>query len=149
MKKTILIFSVVGSLFLSSCENNSTPQNTSFNSEEESQEQATLEEQTVELRWNFKGSIGDFPIKAQIDFKEATHNEFSGAVSFPITGYYFYESHNKKIPLEGEANGIGMLWLTAGDESFDGEVVGNAMLENFEGTWTKGSKSLRFVLNSR
>jgi len=42
-----------------------------------------------------------------------------------------------------------MLWLSAGDETFDGEVVGNAFLENFTGTWAKGKKKLRFVLNSK
>jgi hypothetical protein len=161
MKNSIIIFAFAGSIVLSSCGESTTSQNTSPTSEAPKQEQrapsstnnstaaAPAVEQPVELPWNFKGTIGNIPIKAQLDFQESTNNEFTGAVSFPIKGYYYYESQNKKIPLEGEANGVGMLWLTAGDESFDGEVVGNAFLENFAGTWSKGKKSLRFVINSK
>ena len=161
MKNNIIIFAFACSIVLSSCGESTTSQNASASSESPKQEQANATastntpapapavEQPVELPWNFKGTIGNIPIKAQLDFQESTNNEFTGAVSFPIKGYYYYESQNKKIPLEGEANGVGMLWLTAGDESFDGEVVGNAFLENFAGTWSKVKKSLRFVLNSK
>jgi len=111
------------------------------------------ESQIVELQWNYSGSIGNYPIKAQLDFLEATHSEGTGAVNFPIKGYYFYESKNKKIPLEGDANGVGMIFLTAytngGNEYFDGEVIGDAMLEDFSGTWSKNDKSLPFTLLSR
>lgn len=161
MKNSLIIFAFAGSIALSSCGESTTSQNASPTTEAPKQEQANpaatsnttapapAVEQPVELPWNFKGTIGNIPIKAQLDFQESTNNEFTGAVSFPIKGYYYYESQNKKIPLEGEANGVGMLWLTAGDESFDGEVVGEAMLENFAGTWAKGKKKLRFVLNSK
>lgn len=161
MKKSIILFAFAGSIVLSSCGESTTSQNAAPTSESPKQEQANATastnttapapaaEQPVELPWNFKGTIGNIPIKAQLNFQESTNNEFTGAVSFPIKGYYYYESQNKKIPLEGEANGVGMLWLTAGDESFDGEVVGNAFLENFAGTWSKGKKELRFVLNAK
>jgi hypothetical protein len=161
MRNVILLFAGTTAILLNSCGNSPTPQNSSPTSEAPKQEQpapastnnsttaAPAVEQPVELPWNFKGTIGNIPIKAQLDFQEATNNEFSGAVSFPIKGYYFYESQNIKIPLEGDANGVGMLWLSAGDETFDGEVVGEAMLENFAGTWTKGKKKLRFVLNAK
>jgi hypothetical protein len=161
MKNSIIIFALSGTIVLSSCGESTTSQNAAPTSEAPKQEQANTNastntttpapaaEQPVELPWNFKGTIGNIPIKAQLDFQEATNNEFSGAVSFPITGYYYYESQNKKIPLEGEANGVGMLWLTAGDESFDGEAFGEAVLENFKGTWSKGKKELRFVLNAK
>ena len=161
MRNVILLFAGTTAILLNSCGNSSTPQNSSPISEAPKQEQANATassnttapapavEQPVELPWNFKGTIGNIPIKAQLNFQEATNNEFTGAVSFPITGYYYYESQNIKIPLEGDANGVGMLWLSAGDETFDGEVVGEAMLENFSGTWAKGKKKLRFVLNSK
>jgi hypothetical protein len=161
MKNSLIIFAFASSIALSSCGESTTSENASPTTEAPKQEQpnpaatsnttapAPAVEQPVELPWNFKGTIGNIPIKAQLNFQEATNNEFTGAVSFPISGYYYYESQNIKIPLEGDANGVGMLWLSAGDETFDGEVVGEAMLENFSGTWAKGKKKLRFVLNSK
>jgi hypothetical protein len=119
------------------------------NKSEESSSENEQTKKSSELNWNYKGNIGGIPIKAQIDYQEAEHQEGSGAVDFPFTGYYFYESQNKKIPFHGDANGIGMISFVAktntGDEFFDGEFT-TGQLESFAGTWTKGSKSLNFVL---
>ena len=105
------------------------------------------------LKWNYSGTIGKYQIRAQIDFQEATHTEGTGAVRFPITGYYYYESTKIKIPIEGDANGIGMIYFVAhtsgGPEYFDGEMMGDAMLEDFSGTWSKGNNNLTFILRSR
>ncbi|MDG1429309.1 MAG: hypothetical protein P8M19_05685 [Crocinitomicaceae bacterium] len=113
----------------------------------------TVQSVRENLSWNYSGTIGNIPIKAQINYEEATHSEGSGAINFPITGYYFYESTNIEIPLSGDANGIGMIYLSAqtsgGIESFDGEMMNDEMLEDFSGTWSKGSKSLPFVLYAR
>ena len=134
-------------------ENQHVTENSTPKGEEKRAEPEAIEEEKIELAWNFKGSIGNIPIKAQLNFLEATNNEGTGAIQFPIKGYYFYESQNAKIPLEGEANGLGMIYFVAktadGEEYFDGETVGDAHLENFAGTWSKGSKSLNFKLKSK
>lgn len=115
--------------------------------------EAEPEKETVEeLAWNYSGHIGKYPIKAQINYGEAWHAEGSGAVRFPVSGYYFYDTQNKKIPLNGEASGVGMIYLTAtvgsSTESFDGEMSGDAALEDFSGTWSNGKKSLDFELKA-
>lgn len=121
------------------------------NNSEASSSQNEQSEKSSELNWNYKGNIGGIPIKAQIDYEEAEHQEGSGAVDFPFSGYYFYESQNKKIPLQGDANGIGLISFVAktntGDEFFEGEFT-TGQLESFSGTWTKGNKTLNFVLYS-
>jgi|GEM_PF-5700455 len=98
MKNSLIIFAFAGSIALSSCGESTTSQNASPTAEGPKQEQpapsstnnsttaAPAVVQPVELPWNFKGTIGNIPIKAQLNFQEATNNEFTGAVSFPITG---------------------------------------------------------------
>lgn len=121
------------------------------NSSDAPSSQNKQSKESSDLNWNYRGNIGGIPIKAQIDYQEAEHQEGTGAVDFPFTGYYFYESQNKKIPLHGEANGIGMISFVAktntGDEYFEGEFI-TGQLESFSGTWTKGNKTLNFVLYS-
>ena len=110
-------------------------------------------EKEDKLTWNYSGHIGKYPIKAQINYLESTHDEGTGAIRFPISGYYFYDTQNKKIPIEGEANGIGMIFLTAyiggATESFDGEMTGDEMLGDFSGIWSNPEKTLDFELRSR
>jgi len=108
--------------------------------------------QNNKTEWNYSGSIDKYKIKAQLNYGEGTHSEGTGALEIPITGYYFYESQNKKIPLEGSSNGVGTIYLVAhtngGDENFDGQFTGS-MLEDFEGTWSSKNKSLSFKLISK
>lgn len=108
--------------------------------------------QNSEAGWNYSGAIDKYPIKAQINYGEGTNSEGTGALQIPITGYYFYESQNQKIPIEGSSNGSGTIYFVAhtsgGDETFDGQFTGS-MLEDFSGTWSKGSKQLNFSLNSK
>ena len=166
MKNSIIIFAFAGSIALSSCGESTTPQNASPSSEAPKQEPANatastnttapapVVEQPVELPWNFKGTIGNIPIKAQLNFEEAYHLEESGAIQFPISGYYFYTSKEIKIPFEGIQNGLGSFELSAnmesGNEIFSGQDLGeNGIMKNYTGTWTKGKKSLPFVLNAK
>ena len=108
--------------------------------------------QNVGIAWNYSGSINKYPIKAQINYGEGINSEGTGALQFPITGYYFYESQNTKIPLEGTCYGSGIIYFVAhtsgGNETFDGSFT-RSMLDDFSGTWTKGSKKLNFYLNSK
>jgi hypothetical protein len=108
--------------------------------------------QNAEIAWNYSGTIDKYPIKAQIDYGEGINAEGTGALQIPITGYYFYESQNQKIQIEGICNGSGSIYFVAstngGDETFDGQFFGS-MLEDFSGTWFKGSKQLNFSLNPR
>ena len=108
--------------------------------------------QNVGIAWNYSGSINKYPIKAQINYGEGINSEGTGALQIPITGYYFYESQNTKIPLEGTCYGSGIIYFVAhtsgGNETFDGSFT-RSMLEDFSGTWTKGSKKLNFYLNSK
>lgn len=108
--------------------------------------------QNVGIAWNYSGSINKYPIKAQINYGEGINSEGTGALQIPITGYYFYESQNTKIPLEGTCYGSGSIYFVAhtsgGNETFDGSFT-RSMLEDFSGTWTKGSKKLNFYLNSK
>lgn len=107
--------------------------------------------QNEELSWNYSGSIGKYPIKAQINYGEGVNSEGTGALQIPITGYYFYKSKNQKIPIEGMCNGSGTIYFVAhtngGDETFEGQFS-ESMLEDFSGTWFKGSKQLDYFLNS-
>ena len=163
MKQIIFLFSV---LFLISCntDNSKTENNEQPTSEDtkktdepssENQNTATDEQQTEkknELKWNYSGTIDKIKVKAQIEYGEGTNEGGSGALTIPITGYYFYETQNEKIKLEGSCSGSGSIYFTAktsgGDETFDGEFTGS-MLEDFSGTWTKGKKSLKFVLKAK
>ena len=108
--------------------------------------------QNVGIAWNYSGSINKYPIKAQINYGEGINSEGTGALQIPITGYYFYESQNTKIPLEGTCYGSGIIYFVAhtsgGNETFDGSFT-RSMLDDFSGTWTKGSKKLNFYLNSK
>jgi hypothetical protein len=103
------------------------------------------------LAYNYIGTVGGIKIKANIIYKEAYHVPGSGAIRIPIGGYYFYESVKVKIPIKGECNGAGKVYFTAattgGTEYFDGNFV-SAQLGDITGTWSKGSKSLYFRLNS-
>ena len=109
--------------------------------------------QNTETTWNYSGTIGKHSIKAQINYGEGTNAEGSGALEIPITGYYFYESQNQKMPIEGSCSGSGSIYFVAhtngGDETFEGEFIEGSMLEDFSGTWSKGSKQLTFSLNSK
>ena len=119
-----------------------------------SQSQQTQESNTqnAETAWNYSGTLDKYPIKAQINYGEGTNSEGTGALQIPITGYYYYESQNQKIPIEGSSNGSGTISFVAhtsgGDESFDGQFTGS-MLEDFSGTWSKGNKQLNFTLNTK
>lgn len=108
--------------------------------------------QNSETAWNYSGTIDKYPIRAQINYGEGTNSEGSGALEIPITGYYFYESKNQKIPIEGSSSGSGTIYFVAhtsgGDETFEGQFTGS-MLEDFSGTWAKGNKQLNFSLNSK
>lgn len=108
--------------------------------------------QNVGIAWNYSGSINKYPIRAQINYGEGINSEGTGALQIPITGYYFYESQNTKIPLEGTCYGSGIIYFVAhtsgGNETFDGSFT-RSMLDDFSGTWTKGSKKLNFYLNSK
>ena len=125
MKQIIFLFSV---LFLISCN--------SENSTSETNEPATTEdakktdepssenqqpEKKSELEWNYSGTIDKIKIKAQIEYGEGTNEGGSGALTIPISGYYFYETQNEKIKLEGSCSGSGSIYFTAktsgGDES--------------------------------
>ncbi len=118
------------------------------------QNQTTQESNTQnsETAWNYSGSIDKYPIRAQINYGEGTNSEGSGALEIPITGYYFYESQNQKIPIEGSSSGSGTIYFVAhtsgGDETFEGQFTGS-MLEDFSGTWSKGNKQLNFTLISK
>jgi hypothetical protein len=117
-------------------------------------ESISNEKISKELEWNYEGSIAKIPIKANLEFLEANHNEESGAISFPIKGYYYYESQKIKIPLIGEVNGVGIIFLNAtvnsGEEIFDGQASeGDGVFEKFEGTWSNGKKELKFKLISK
>jgi len=101
--------------------------------------------------WNYEGYIHTYPIKAWIEYGEA---EFSGAGGYyvPISGYYYYPRHEKKIYFTGECSGSGYISLSTRSngkderEYFDGEFT-NSMLEDFEGTWQQGNKTLSFELS--
>lgn len=105
----------------------------------------------LQLAWNYKGAIGKFPIKAQINYSEEIINYNSGRSSIPITGYYFYVSQNTKIPIKGICYQNGSIQLVAytvgGEESFEGTFT-TSMLSDFSGTWSKGKKELNFYLTS-
>jgi hypothetical protein len=113
------------------------------------QESNTL---NVGIAWNYSGSINKYPIKAQINYGEGINSEGTGALQIPITGYYFYESQNTKIPLEGTCYGSGIIYFVAhtsgGYETFDGSFT-RSIGDDFSGTWTKGNKKLNFYLNSK
>jgi len=65
-----------------------------------------------ELQWNYSGSIDKYKIKAQVNYGKGTNSEGTGALEIPITGYYFYESQNQKIQIEGRSNGRArFIWL--------------------------------------
>jgi hypothetical protein len=104
------------------------------------------------LNWNYSGSISKYPIKAFIKFGQGINSGGSGALHMPISGYYYYESQNKKIQIKGSCNGVGVIYFVAqtsdGDEIFDGEFT-DEMLGNFNGTWEKNGKSLNFNLKSK
>ena len=110
------------------------------------------------LDWNYIGTIGNIPIKAQINYQEAyidyQYNEGNGANIIPITGYYFYESENIEIPLTGERYGYEIdlvAQASSNTEYFDGLTIGDGsvgVLEDLSGTWRKGNQSLNFVLYS-
>ncbi len=104
------------------------------------------------LKWNYSGAIGKYPIKAFLNYGEGTNSEGTGALQIPITGYYFYESQNQKIKIQGSCNGVGMIYFVAhtsdGDEIFDGQFTED-MLGDFTGTWTKNEKPLNFRLKSK
>jgi hypothetical protein len=106
----------------------------------------------VSLKWNYSGTLSKYPIKAYINYGEGTNSNGSGALQIPITGYYFYESQNTKIPFRGSCNGAGIIYFVAktsyGDETFDGQFV-ESMLEDFTGSWKKNGKTLNFKLKSR
>lgn len=110
------------------------------------------QEQNTGTEWNYIGSIDKYPIKAFINYGEGTNSEGSGALQIPITGYYFYESQNQKIEIEGSSNGSGTIYFVAhtsgGDETFEGQFTGS-MLEDFSGTWEKNGKQLKFNLISK
>lgn len=105
------------------------------------------------LYWNYYGTIADYPIKAYLNFEKTTYDEGSGAINFPITGYYYYESKHKKISFSGSANGLNQIYLKAirqsKNEYFHGEGPNDAMLSDWSGTWRKGDKELPFVLNEK
>ena len=115
------------------------------------------------LDWNYIGTIGNIPIKAQINYQEAyidyTENEGNGAPVIPITGYYFYASENIEIPLTGESYDYGgeaeidlIAEANSNNEYFAGLTIDQngpvGVLEDFSGTWSKGNQSLNFVLYS-
>jgi hypothetical protein len=104
------------------------------------------------LNWNYSGSINKYPIKAFLKYGEGINSRGSGALQIPISGYYYYESQNKKIQIQGSCSGVGMIYFVAhtsdGDEIFDGEFTGS-MLGDFKGTWDKNGKSLNFNLKSK
>ena len=108
--------------------------------------------QSAQLGWNYSGTIDRYPIKARIDYGEGAHSRGSGALQIPITGYYFYEGKEVKIPIEGSCNGAGDISFRArtsgGYETFEGQFSGS-MLEDFSGTWSNGKKRLRFSLGAR
>jgi len=108
--------------------------------------------QSAKLGWNYSGTIDRYPIKARIDYGEGAHSSGSGALQIPITGYYFYEGKDVKIPIEGSCNGAGDISFRArtsgGYETFEGQFSGS-MLEDFSGTWSNGKKQLSFSLSSR
>lgn len=113
----------------------------------------TIDKQSEVLPWNYFGTIGNIKIKAQINYEEGTHAEGSGALQIPISGYYFYESQNAKMLLEGTATGTGLVSIVAytngGKEYFEGEYQNGEMLKNFAGTWSKDGKELPFKLYSK
>lgn len=117
-----------------------------------SQQSQESDNKNTKTEWNYSGVIDKYAIKAFLNYGEGTNSEGTGALEIPITGYYFYESQNIKIPLEGSSNGAGMIYLVAhtnsGDENFEGQFTGS-MLEDFEGTWSSKKKSLTFKLISK
>ncbi len=122
-------------------------------SEEESVEPIKEEKRKKQtgLRWNYSGYVGSAKIKANIVYGEATNLPGSGAIRIPISGYYFYESVKVPMAIEGSCNGVGVISFVAttegGDEYFEGNFT-NSQLGDFSGTWSKGVKSLNFVLKS-
>ena len=133
---------------------NKKPERNSENQSEESSEETADEgkkKKQTELKWNYSGFVGKTKIKANIVYGEATHHPQSGAIQIPISGYYFYESVKVPMSIEGSCSGMGVISFVAttegGDEYFEGNFT-NGQLGDFSGTWSKGSKSLSFVLNS-
>lgn len=160
MKTTGIITLIATSLFVASCASESKEAPTQEQDQKTEQEKvsetpkAESPKKEKELPpFNYTGTIGKTAIRAQLDFQEAEHEEGSGAISIPVKGYYYYESIGVKIPLEGEANGIGMISFTAktsgGDEYFEGEGTTEEQLGDYKGTWSKGKKQLDFVLKTK
>lgn len=116
------------------------------------QNQEIQENSNTGIEWNYSGAIDKYPIKAFINYGEGVNSEGTGALEIPITGYYFYESQNQKIPIEGSSNGAGVIYFIAhtngGEETFEGQFT-ESMLEDFTGTWEKNGKSLNFKLLSK
>ena len=77
--------------------------------EEEVEEEAVEKEEPA---FNYIGVIKNIPIKALIEYGEASHSA-TGAIQIPITGYYFYESIKIQIPIKGSTNGNGMITFYA------------------------------------
>jgi hypothetical protein len=160
MRVTGIILLITATLIVVSCASETKEATTEKKVEEPKKEQVsdapqkeTPTKEKDQAPYNYSGTIDKFAIRAQLDFQEAEHEEGSGAIRIPVTGYYYYESTGIKIPLEGEANGIGMIFLTAktsgGNEHFDGEGTSDEQLGDYKGTWSKGKKQLEFVLKSK
>ena len=119
--------------------------------QENRKDEGSKQKKTEGLKWNYSGFVGGSKIKANIVYEEATHHPQSGAISIPISGYYFYESVKVPMAIEGSCNGVGVISFVAttegGDEYFEGNFT-NGQLGDFSGTWSKGGKSLHFVLKS-
>lgn len=99
-----------------------------------------------ELEWNYSGTIDKYPIKMFLKYEEADGGDN------PISGYYYYDNQQTKIPLKGGWEKNGIISLVAetkgGNENFDGQFT-ESMLEDFSGTWEKNGKQLKFSLNSK
>lgn len=98
------------------------------------------------IKCNYKGTIGDIPIRAYLDWQETYHLPGTGAIHFPFTGYYFYESSKIKIPIEGDMNGVMMFFMNTTKQKNQENFSGQSEYGTIKGTWECGKKSLPFTL---
>ena len=98
------------------------------------------------IKCNYKGTIGDIPIRAYLDWQESYHSPGAGAIQLPFIGYYFYESSKIKIPIEGDMNGVMMFYMNTTKRKNKESFSGRSEYGTITGTWECGTKSLPFTL---
>jgi hypothetical protein len=98
------------------------------------------------IKCNYKGTIGDIPIRAYLDWQESYHSPGTGAIQLPFIGYYFFESSKIKIPIEGDMNGVMMFYMNTTKRKNKESFSGRSEYGTITGTWECGTKSLPFTL---